>query len=245
MKKTFVDSALGKKFGRLTPIEIVPGDRRRLLKCSCDCGVVFVADPRMLKRGDTTSCGCFRRESQSDRRKADLVGKVFGRLTVVGIGNSKLVGRNKVRNYAWICTCECGSTIELTSNTLLSGNTKSCGCYNKERTGERYTTSTIETVATILASRVSRRGIDWSLSKQETVEVIVNNCDYCGTPPDRLYKGVHRYHGLDRIDSSLPYTKDNVVACCKTCNFAKNSLSVDEFKQWLERAYNHLIKKDS
>ena len=36
-------------------------------------------------------------------------------------------------------------------------------------------------------------------------------------------------NGLDRIDSSGIYEKDNVVGCCAACNFIKGSRSTFEF----------------
>ncbi len=46
-----------------------------------------------------------------------------------------------------------------------------------------------------------------------------------------------------KIDSTIGYTKENTTPCCSTCNFAKNNLTLNEFKTWLTRAYNHLIVK--
>ncbi len=37
--------------------------------------------------------------------------------------------RKKVR---WMCRCDCGSEIFVLSYSLISGNTKSCGCLRKE-----------------------------------------------------------------------------------------------------------------
>lgn len=56
-----------------------------------------------------------------------LEGQVFGRLTVMRRAGSK-AGR-----VTWACMCECGSTVEVISNALTSGHTKSCGCWKDER----------------------------------------------------------------------------------------------------------------
>lgn len=59
----------------------------------------------------------------------DLTGQKFGRLTVIEyVGNKK-----------WKCKCDCGNIVEVKSKSLCSGNTKSCGCYRKERTKELHT----------------------------------------------------------------------------------------------------------
>ena len=56
----------------------------------------------------------------------DLTGQKFGRLTVI-----KRV-ENKGKETCWLCKCDCGNEIIVQSNNLKSGNSKSCGCLNKE-----------------------------------------------------------------------------------------------------------------
>ena len=58
----------------------------------------------------------------------DLTGDVFGRLTV-----ETVVGKSKNGHYLWSCQCECGNTTKVTSSCLISGHTRSCGCFQKER----------------------------------------------------------------------------------------------------------------
>ncbi len=53
----------------------------------------------------------------------DLTGRKFGRLTVEKRTKDKVRGRPR-----WTCACGCGSRLEVDSSSLLSGNTKSCGC---------------------------------------------------------------------------------------------------------------------
>lgn len=51
----------------------------------------------------------------------DIVGKKFGRLTV--LRRSALPGRIR-----WLCACECGKEVDVFSFNLVRGNTVSCGC---------------------------------------------------------------------------------------------------------------------
>lgn len=44
---------------------------------------------------------------------------------------------------------------------------------------------------------------------------------------------------IDRIDSSLNYTRDNCVLCCQCINYAKNSYTLREFSSFLHNAYNN------
>lgn len=55
----------------------------------------------------------------------DLTNKTFGRLTV------KSYSRKNGRAY-WCCVCECGNIVEVRSDRLTTGETKSCGCLQKD-----------------------------------------------------------------------------------------------------------------
>lgn len=57
-----------------------------------------------------------------------LTGQKFGRLTVID-----REGSDKHKNATWNCVCDCGNEKIVTSISLKSGNTKSCGCIFKEQ----------------------------------------------------------------------------------------------------------------
>lgn len=57
----------------------------------------------------------------------NLKGQTFGRLTVIEVTNKRKHG-----SVVWTCLCQCGNTVEVTSNCLIRGKTKSCGCYKIE-----------------------------------------------------------------------------------------------------------------
>jgi hypothetical protein len=62
----------------------------------------------------------------------NMTGKTFGRLTVEQRGpDDKPEGerRTKVR---WWCRCACGGQVLVRRGDLVSGNTKSCGCWKRE-----------------------------------------------------------------------------------------------------------------
>ena len=50
----------------------------------------------------------------------DMIGRKFGRLTVLG--------KSKSKKYCYRCLCECGNITNPRKNRLLSGETQSCGC---------------------------------------------------------------------------------------------------------------------
>lgn len=57
---------------------------------------------------------------------SDLIGKVYGRLTVID------EGFNTKKHAYYKCRCSCGKIVAVRRNRLLDGTTKSCGCYRKE-----------------------------------------------------------------------------------------------------------------
>ena len=65
-------------------------------------------------------------------RSIDITGKRFGRLTVIEKSNEKRYGR-----LSWKCQCECGNYIVVATQSLNSGETKSCGCLSKEIAAKR------------------------------------------------------------------------------------------------------------
>lgn len=57
----------------------------------------------------------------------DLTDQQFGRLRAVRLDGKKGC------HAAWLCECQCGQTVRVTSSNLRSGTTQSCGCLNRER----------------------------------------------------------------------------------------------------------------
>lgn len=55
----------GKRYGRLVCIEWLPNPSR--WKCKCDCGNLCVVKTDKLINGDTKSCGCIKRELDTNR----------------------------------------------------------------------------------------------------------------------------------------------------------------------------------
>ena len=57
----------------------------------------------------------------------DLAGQRFGRLLVI-----EQDGKDSHRNIRWKCKCDCGNIKVILSGHLVSGRTKSCGCFMNE-----------------------------------------------------------------------------------------------------------------
>ena len=56
------------------------------------------------------------------------IGNEYGYLTVIARAENDKGGRAR-----WLCQCKCGNQVEVLGKSLRNGNTKSCGCYQRER----------------------------------------------------------------------------------------------------------------
>jgi hypothetical protein len=124
----------GRRFGRLVAIEDT-GKKAwgsYVWRCLCDCGNESEVSAGDLTAGRTKSCGCLQKELNVGHL-VDLTGRRFGRLVVI-----KYIGKKLKKGASiWLCLCDCGNECEIPSNSLKSGNTRSCGCISREYSDSR------------------------------------------------------------------------------------------------------------
>ena len=123
----------GMRFGKLTAVRRLDEKRGKdnsyLWLCRCDCGAEVKVSVNALTSGDYTSCGCGKSERLRAKAK-NISGEVFGRLTAV-----EPIEKRMGNSVVWRCVCSCSNTVEGPYNSLVSGNTKSCGCMKSENPG--------------------------------------------------------------------------------------------------------------
>lgn len=125
------------RFGKLTVIKkgngryTSGGNYKITWICQCDCGNTTEVDGEKLRRGHTTSCGCFKKDNKGSHFE-DLTGQKFNRLTVIRfIPESE----RKIRQYNWLCKCDCGNEVKASAYKLKQGLQQSCGCLKEEYKG--------------------------------------------------------------------------------------------------------------
>lgn len=64
--------------------------------------------------------------------KQNLIGKVFGHLTVI----AKSKERGTQHEYKWVCRCDCGKLTTVTTGALNSGSITSCGHVRLDKSKE-------------------------------------------------------------------------------------------------------------
>jgi hypothetical protein len=160
----------------------------------------------------------------------DLTSQRFGRLTVI-----KEAGRNARGKALWLCRCDCGNETIVEGCSLTSGNTRSCGCFGRERSSEANKTHGMK------HTRIYRV---WSSMKTRCANP--NHChyqDYGGRGITVCDEWIHSFeafrdwailHGytddlqIDRIDNDGGYSPEN----CRFVTPAKNDRN---------RRNNHLM----
>lgn len=143
MAKTMSKDITGKRFGMLSVLRLtIPEEhppsatRGAYWVVRCDCGNLAVKRSRLIRSGQTTSCGC-RRHRNRPKKKPTQAGDVFGKLTALRPVRAK-VGVQGVR---WKCQCACGKLTIARLKDLRFGTTTSCGCAKAasvRRNGKRF-----------------------------------------------------------------------------------------------------------
>jgi len=175
-------------------------------------------------------------------KKQELTGKVINKLTVI-----KEAPRNKFDHIMWECLCECGETSFKRSSQLTGSNqVQSCGCISKM---PEYEASRRD-LQTRYKTAARKRGYAWNLTEAEFSAITKENCYYCGISPSKehtagKFNGFYVYNGIDRVDNTLGYSTENVVACCTECNRAKMDRDKEEFIKWAKRLVSHQNKVHS
>ena len=124
---------VGQKFGRLTVLEKTEERTAQggvLWKCQCECGNICMVSTSSLNSHHTQSCGCLHNDKTSERMRNDLTNQKFGKLTAI-----EPTSERNHRCIVWKCQCDCGNTTYVRSESLTSGNTKSCGCLQNSSYG--------------------------------------------------------------------------------------------------------------
>lgn len=195
----------GMKFGKLTVLnksENRAKDRNPLWRCRCDCGNEIETTKRKLVTGNVSSCGCGRKPPLKD-----WVGKRFGRAVVL-----EYAGKENDR-HMWRCRCDCGREFTANQSNLQDGQTTSCGCKQKERTGLHFAEGTfVEGIQSQTISRANTsgvRGVYFNKRRGKWVAQIMfkGKCYYLGGYDKLEDAAKARARGEEMFDDFLEWFK--------------------------------------
>ncbi len=137
------------------------------------CRNEFARKYTLLQKGGLGRKGAERMEKNAtkpgghSRKKIDLTGQRFGRLTVLRPAEN-IGGRT-----AWVCRCDCGRETTAKTYHLRSGHTASCGCAGPRAADSPLGLTYIDGACVeMLRAKTVRRnntsgapGVDWRASK--------------------------------------------------------------------------------
>lgn len=174
----------------------------------------------------------------------NLIGQRFDRLLLIDRKREK-------QTTSYLCKCDCGNEKWVAHSNLRSRNIRSCRCLQKELVSKRTRKAKGYSIVTGLINYYKRnakmRNFVWELSRTDIEQLITSPCFFCKrsaqTRTFTQFNDSLLHNGIDRLDNNKGYTVENSVPCCKTCNLAKNDLSFDEFKNWVEVVYGSLFHK--
>lgn len=169
-------------------------------------------------------------------------GQRYGQLVTLSIAPRKPGVKSRSRN--WLCRCDCGKSTTARAQSLKQGDAKSCGCWKNRVYGELA-----ETYLTTVKNNAASRGMEFDLNGEWLWNLFMvqeEKCALSGEPitMDRFYgrKLCKQTASLDRKDSSLGYTKDNVQWVHKQINRMKMDMTDDELVAWSHKIYRHSQK---
>lgn len=240
---------IGQRFGRLVVMEKAETERKpsgqskTMWFCKCDCGNETIVQASNLKNGNTRSCGCYKKERISETQVKNLIGKKFNNLLVIKKVFAPENTKDKSSAY-WLCKCDCGKEKIVSSQHLIKGYVICCGQFCMEH--PKKIESAKNRIYNAYKLSAIKRNLIFSLNKEDFLKTITQNCFYCGAEPFNKMKvnGVDRYifyNGIDRINNKKGYTVGNIVPCCPDCNHAKSNKNIENFYEWIERAYQYSI----
>jgi hypothetical protein len=170
----------------------------------------------------------------------DRTGQKYNLLTFIK-STDKKIGKNK-KKWVWELLCDCGNTTYALSESVVSGNTTSCGCAQAQKRIDqglrnRKYNPMISSARAVWQRSYKDCDFDTFLSLSQ------EKCYYCGRDPHRTFNmasqrkrsieqiknGNFTYNGLDRVDSNKGHTPDNIVPCCTDCNKAKLTMTKEDF----------------
>jgi hypothetical protein len=131
-KKGF-KNVIGEVYNRFIIIGHLPSikygkNSYKAVKARCECGNERDLCYRELTRGDRKSCGCY---AESLKNKIDE-GDEFGLWTVVKETEGYFYkGEKATRSF--LCRCICGKEGNINMRSLLTGDSKSCGCQGRPK----------------------------------------------------------------------------------------------------------------
>ena len=142
----------------------------------------------------------------------------------------------------FVVQCQCGNLSKAYASSLI--NKESTMCSSCGWSNQTYLEAAdVEKVFNYLESTAISRNMTFTLTIEQIKTMYFANCFYCNDKPGNRLKN-KSFQGLDRVNNAIGYEIENVVPCCKICNRAKSSMSLEQWKLWLARVSKQYLESD-
>lgn len=178
---------------------------------------------------------------------AKYIGKKYGQLKIL-----EFVDRDKHGHMIFDCVCDCGKIIPVKCYSLITNNTKSCGCTARKRGADHACFRGYKEISAVYwgtvtsGSKKRSRVMKFEVTIQDVWDLFIKQnrkCALTGVPIffhyDKKTKIKLQTASLDRIDSKKDYTLDNIQWVHKTVNRIKWALDQNEFIKFCKLVANY------
>ena len=167
-------------------------------------------------------------------KKIDMTGRPIGRLLVI-----EECGRDSRGEVLWRCRCECGNEIIVLGSNLRNEHTTSCGCYQRERTAETFTTHGMckTRIYSVWSDMLVRVGVHKGASEKDKHNYQDRGITVCDEwlvfENFRDWALSHGYKDglqIDRIDNDKGYCPENCrwVTPKENMNNRRNTIRIED-----------------
>lgn len=228
MTRGIAKDLTGQKFGHLF-IEHRDGSDAHgnaLWLCRCECSSkVSIRAVFLQKRQRYCSKQC---RLYKEFLRDDITSKRFGRLTAISL--TRRVG-GKIGRTFWSLLCDCGQVVEVATNLLLSGRTKSCGCLGIESRITHGLSRTLEYKRRCMARRAKalrNRIPSWLTNDNwEAIHAVYAEAQRLSEHTGIPHEVDHRYPLRGKTISGL-HVPGNLQVLTRSENRRKLNLLIDE-----------------
>ena len=143
---------------------------------------------------------------------ADMIGKRFGTLTIIGIDEEKTLQQHE--KY-YLCQCDCGKIKSIRPYPLVRGEQNTCGDRSVHRKGDKNSNWKGGKTPEILSERTSQRYNNW---RDSVYAKDWYTCQCCGKS-----KNINRNaHNLKNFSSNIEerYNINNGITLCEDCHYS-------------------------
>lgn len=162
--------------------------------------------------------------------RIDIINNKFTRLTVLSVHDSK--------THVYNCVCSCGNSVKVSKKSLMSGNTKSCGCIYRE-----YLNSQFHDLTGLKYGRLTVV----SLNRRENKIVFWNCICDCGNEKIIRSGSIKNGHSKscgcltteNRIKAKTTHGLSNTVEYCRYKTRKRRAKMFNITEEQLQGLYDH------